>query len=265
MKSLFVFDFDYTLIDENSDTFVMSLCPELELKRGLASKRTEFSSWTKLMDHTLSLLHKQGCVREHIEQHMKQVKLYEQAIKALGAVHSCHDADCIIVSDSNTVFIDLILEGCGIKDLFKTIVTNPARFDEAERLHVEEYHSHGCETCKSTPNLCKGRVVEEYRQQQQRQQEQQQQQQEPQQQQQGQQQQQQQQQQQWKDYDRVVYVGDGRNDYCPCSRLTEKDVVVCREGYGLAKLLEQPTSSCRATVHTIDFVASLGDLITAIV
>lgn len=228
-KTLFVFDFDHTLIEENSDTFILSLCPEL--LEQLQTSRRAYGSWTNFMNHAFSLIHGQGRTKEEILDHMKKIRFYEQALKSVNAIHESRTADCIIISDSNTIFIDTTLEECGAKGFFSAIFSNPAHFDVNGRLHVQAYHSHSCERCEHAPNLCKGRVLEEYRR-------------------------------LHTDYDRVVYVGDGRNDYCPCLTLTQKDVVICREGYALAKLLKQPTS-CRARVNTIDFVSSLGDFIVS--
>ena len=142
------------------------------------------------------------------------------------------------MSDSNTFFIDTILEASGAKGFFNSVTSNAAWFEEDGRLRVQEYHSHTCSSCTRTPNMCKGRALSEYR-----------------------------------DrngggdrsggsYGRVVYVGDGRNDLCPCLKLSERDVVVCREGYPLAELLEQ-SSSCRAKVYSLDFVTSLGDFVSS--
>ena len=36
---------------------------------------------------------------------------------------------------------------------------------------------------------------------------------------------------------RIVYVGDGTNDFCAAMALEENDVVLARSGYSLAKLL----------------------------
>ena len=231
-KTLFVFDFDHTLIDDNSDTWIMTLCPELNLRSRLKTMRTEFPGWTKLMDHIFSLIHAQGCTKVEIIQHMKKVKLFEQAVKAVSAVHENKGANCIIVSDSNMLFIDMIIEECGVKDKISSVISNPAHFDENERLHVEHYHSHECGNCKRTPNMCKGTAVKEYLR-------------------------------EHSGYERVVYVGDGRNDLCPCLKLTGKDVVICREGYALATELEKETSLCHAKVHTLDFVSVLGDFIVS--
>jgi len=46
MKSLVVFDFDWTLIDENSDTvFVNELIPGIDI----STERTKFECWTYFM------------------------------------------------------------------------------------------------------------------------------------------------------------------------------------------------------------------------
>ena len=230
VKTLFVFDFDHTLIQENSDTFVLSLCGA-ELREQLLASRGAFGGWTNFMDHAFSLIHGQGRTKEEILDHMKKIRFYDQALKAVHAIHESETADCIIVSDSNTIFINTTIEECGVKGFFSAVFSNPAHFDMNDRLHVRAYHSHSCERCKGAPNLCKGHVVEEYRQ-------------------------------LHTGYDRVVYIGDGRNDYCPCLTLTQKDVVICREGYALAELLGQSTS-CRARVNVIDFVSSLGDFIVS--
>ncbi|KAG8975487.1 hypothetical protein FRC05_005556 [Tulasnella sp. 425] len=40
-------------------------------------------------------------------------------------------------------------------------------------------------------------------------------------------------------YDRMVYVGDGRNDFCPILRLREQDVVLARVGRGLEERIKE--------------------------
>jgi phosphoserine phosphatase len=55
MASLFVFDFDHTIVDDNSDTFLPKMCSEA-LYRELGEKYNESKEnpdlgWTKLMDY----------------------------------------------------------------------------------------------------------------------------------------------------------------------------------------------------------------------
>jgi hypothetical protein len=41
-----------------------------------------------------------------------------------------------------------------------------------------------------------------------------------------------------KEYDRVVYVGDGSNDFCPSTKLSVNDVVLPRIGRKFSKMLK---------------------------
>jgi len=227
-KSLFVFDFDYTLVDDNTDTFILDLCPQLELKKKLPALRKEHSCWTNLMDYFFSLLHREGCTRADVERHLRRVPLHEEALKSVRLLHASDSADAIILSDSNTVFIDLILNECDISDAFQVVLTNPAHFEADGRLRVEHLCVHSCQVCKSTPNICKSKVLREYR---------------------G----------AHDPYSRVVYVGDGQGDFCPAISLSEGDVVICREGYRLAEKLS--SSPCRAEVIEVDFVKGLSEAV----
>ncbi|GIL57330.1 hypothetical protein Vafri_12592 [Volvox africanus] len=105
-----------------------------------------------------------------------------------------------------------------LSSAFLSIHTNPAAVDSATaRVRVSPYHGvdpgsvappHSCPRCH--PNLCKRAalrgVLEE-------------------------------QAARGVSYRQVVYVGDGRNDLCPCLALRPNDVVMARSGFALHKLL----------------------------
>ena len=249
-RTLFVFDFDLTLVDDNTDTWIMTICPELQIRENLRSLRRQFGCWTDLMDHVFSLI-SPHTNKEDILKHMSQLRLYDQAMKAVTAVRDCRNSEAIIISDANTIFIECILQECGVKEVVKEVFSNPAQFEPDGRLRVKRYHSHSCVTCAHSPNLCKGSVLGEYLNAN-------------------------------PGYEKIVFVGDGRGDFCPAISLRRQDTIVCREGYPLAKLLSSVSSqgqssqsvrqagdegassfSCEATVHVIDFVKSLGDIISA--
>lgn len=230
-RALFVFDFDHTLVDDNTDTWVMKLRPDLGLEKRLRDLRRQFSCWTDLMDHIFAELHEAGCGREEVLEHMGRLTVYDQALLAFRAVGECVWADTIIVSDSNSVFIDCILQQCGVEGIPKEILTNPAYFDSSERLHVRWFHTHCCPTCTTSPNMCKGTILSDFLSQ------------------------------QHEPYGCVVYVGDGRGDYCPCLKMTDRDTIVCRTGYSLATMIAKAPTAVTASVNTVNFTQSLGDFL----
>ena len=172
-------------------------------------------------------------------------------MKALRAVKAAANTDAIIISDANSVFIDCIVQECGVADVFRAVLTNPATFDSAGQLSVAWHHTHQCQRCRGTPNMCKGEpyinipslnllcvhhppgtILKGYLESSAEQ------------------------------YSRVVYVGDGHNDLCPLLQLTSGDVGVVRKGYSLEKALARGSHDMKATIHIVDFVHELGNVIT---
>lgn len=228
-RTLFVFDFDHTLVDDNTDTWVMLVRPALGLLEGLPEARKQRPCWTELMDSALARIHAAGCSSEELLAHMRRLTMFEEALKAVRGVREAVKGakeQIIMISDSNSVFIETILRKSGMEDAFGEVFTNPAHFDPSGRLRVSPCRTSRCAHCASSPGMCKGDVLTGYLCKQ-------------------------------GGFDRIVYVGDGRNDVCPCLRLTERDHVVCRKGYALAKALEG-AADLKATLHVVDFVASLG-------
>ena len=41
------------------------------------------------------------------------------------------------------------------------------------------------------------------------------------------------------DFSRIVYIGDGKNDYCPLLRMRKGDLVLPRKGFELEKLIRE--------------------------
>ena len=230
-KRLFAFDFDHTLINNNTDTWVMGLRPELFLRERLVEMRRRLPCWTDLMDSVFAELHRAGCGRREMLEHMGKLEVYNQALKALKAVSECQWADAIIISDSNSVFIEHILKQCDVGSVVTEVFTNPAYFDDSGRLRVHRFHSHTCPTCVNSPNMCKGTILRGFLDR--------------------------------KQYGCVVYVGDGSGDYCPSVKMTERDIVICRKGYSLEKKLGNAKTAIMASVYHVNFEQSLGDFLSS--
>ena len=111
---LVVWDFDWSLVNENSDTFVLrELAPALtdEMKQLQAERPAIFGKgkWTALMDHLLTKLGEEHMVsRRQIEHCLEGIPVFVEVIQVVRelAGRGCEQR---ILSDANSVFIDEVL------------------------------------------------------------------------------------------------------------------------------------------------------------
>ncbi|XP_037075855.1 pyridoxal phosphate phosphatase PHOSPHO2-like [Pollicipes pollicipes] len=206
---LLVLDFDHTVVDKNTDTFVWKLGENGKIPDSISSAHGE-KLWTHLMQDVFDYLHQQGCTPKQILDCLASMKLAPGMDTLLYNVPENYDI--IIISDSNAVFIQHILETHGVFDRIAHIFTNPANFDEDGRLVVTPFTEQtACDICEK--NLCKGDALKMHvdrmagtgR----------------------------------KKYGRVVYVGDGLNDLCPCFKLGKNDAIFPRSGFRLEEEIKK--------------------------
>ncbi|CAA6666101.1 unnamed protein product [Spirodela intermedia] len=141
-----VFDFDKTIIDCDSDNWVVDELGATELFESLLPTMP----WNSLMDRMMVELHAMGKSIEDIADVLK---------RALWTL-TC---ELKVVSDANLFFIETILEHHGLLSFFSEINTNPSYVDEEGKLRISPYHdfkqsSHGCPLCP--PNMCKSMILE---------------------------------------------------------------------------------------------------------
>ena len=204
-KILVAFDFDHTLIDENSDLYVRKLAPNGIIPEEIKAKYSH-NGWTEFMGAIFAYLHENGTSKDDMMNCMKEIPFVKDIDSLLKYLHQ-DIFDVVIISDSNSWFIEVILEAAGFKDTFTAVYTNPAKFDSKGCLNIEYYHTQDwCDL--STVNLCKGHILEEHIKQAKK---------------------------NGTEYSVVAYVGDGTNDLCPSLRLRPCDLVFPRKGYTLLK------------------------------
>uniref|UniRef100_A0A8C5S9X3 Phosphatase, orphan 2 n=1 Tax=Laticauda laticaudata TaxID=8630 RepID=A0A8C5S9X3_LATLA len=210
LRFLLVFDFDHTIVDENSDTWIVKCAPGSKLPDEIKNSYQK-GHWTEYMDRVFRYLGDNGVREEDMKRTMTTIPFTSGMISLLDFIGK-HKGffDCIIISDSNTVFIDWILKAANVFQLFDEVFTNPASFDSFGYLSVKNCHIHDCTKCPI--NLCKRKVLEEFlesnftsR----------------------------------VKYSQIVYIGDGGNDLCPVMCLKKNDVVMPRHGYILEKMISQ--------------------------
>jgi len=240
--TVIVFDFDLTIIDCDSDPWVIEQLGANQLFRSLLPSLP----WNTLMDKMMAELHEQGKTINDIEESLKTIPLHPEMIRAIEFAFSL-GCDLRIVSDANLFFIKTILQAHGLLDYFTEIKTNPAFVDETGRLRIQPFHPfiegppHGCTLCP--PNMCKGSIINEMIQ---------------------------------KSDEmiqktlvegesvemihnsleeesmnkkRFIYLGDGSGDFCPSLKLRDGDHILPRKEYPLWKLIHKNCDLVKAEVH----------------
>ncbi|XP_054163370.1 probable phosphatase phospho2 [Oppia nitens] len=230
ITELVVFDFDETIVDCNSDTFINELAPDGgHIPDELYAEFLLNNRWTEYMAKVLGYLHSRGVRELDLRQCLKRMPFLvgmKDLITKLSATSAAagpavavpvvnenneqRNYELIIISDANSVFIGHYLEFNQLDKAFRNIYTNPATFDDTGCLKLTEYqYQNWCTTCAR--NLCKGHVLEEHIKRRAMEDNQ--------------------------SYSRISYVGDGSNDVCPALRLGPNDRVFARHGYPLDKRL----------------------------
>ncbi|CAM0881596.1 unnamed protein product [Alopecurus aequalis] len=212
-----VFDFDKTIIEWDSDDWVIT-------KLGAAdafNRLRPTMRWNSLMDRMMGELHAQGRSAEDIRECLRSAPLDAHVFSAIRTA-SALGCDLKVVSDANAFFIETVLEHHGVLGCFSEINTNPARVDADGRLTISPFHDptsepHGCSLCPE--NMCKGKIIERI---------------------------------QATDSAKnkhFIYIGDGKGDYCPSLKLREGDYVMPKENYPLWNLIRSNAQLIKAEVH----------------
>ncbi|XP_068647933.1 inorganic pyrophosphatase 2-like [Aristolochia californica] len=213
-----IFDFDKTIIDCDSDNWVVN---ELGVT-ALFDELLPTMPWNSLMDRMMAELRSHGRTVEDIAECLKRASLHPQIISAIKNAYAL-GCELRIVSDANLFFIETILKHHGLFDYFSEINTNPSFIDEDGKLRIFPYHdftssSHGCNLCP--PNMCKSAVFERI---------------------------------QGSFYGeakkRFIYLGDGKGDFCPSLKLGEGDFVMPRKNFPLWDLIYSNPLLLKAGVH----------------
>lgn len=215
-NQLIVFDFDWSFADQDTDRYIFEVLSPSLRKEMRAAKETV--QWTDNVANHLVKLHEQGFTQEDVEGALNVLPVHpamKRGVQTLKAREAPYTSTFFCLSNSNSVFINTILSHHGLENQFTEIVTNPASFQSSGLLHLErrvkpDGEQHGCKVGCSA-NMCKGKELDEFMTRHGG----------------------------WDSYDRVIYVGDGGNDYCPVLRLRIQDVALVRAYRALQRRIEK--------------------------
>nr|ACU14672.1 unknown [Glycine max] len=217
-----VLDFDRTIIDDDSDRWIVAELGLTELFKELRHSMP----WISLMDRIMAQLHSNGVTVDHIADCLKRLPFPPPIVSAIKSAHAL-GCDLRIISDTNTFSIRTILQHHALFHCFSQIHTNPAFLDNQGRLRVTPFHHsthspHSCPLCP--PNMCKGLVIDQIRSsllsgtgnEEER---------------------------------RFIYIGDGAGDYCPTLKLKGGDFVMPRKNYPLWNKIHSDPKLVAAQLH----------------
>ncbi|KAF6763102.1 phosphatase phospho-type [Ephemerocybe angulata] len=204
-KQLVVFDFDWSMADQDTDRWIFEvLAPDL--RRKMKTLKDEVQ-WTDLVAQSLREAHARGIKREQIENALRIMPFHPAMARGVDNLKKTGRTTFLCLSNSNSVFISTILEDKKLTHIFDEVITNPAEWkDELLSLRRRVDPAGTQHTCSvgCSPNMCKGEELDAFLAR------------------------------AGKEFDRVVYVGDGSNDFCPILHMREQDLVLCRSHRGLS-------------------------------
>ncbi|KAK1267310.1 Inorganic pyrophosphatase 1 [Acorus gramineus] len=179
--------------------------------------------WNSLMDRMMSELHSQGKTIEDIADCLRTAPLNPQIISAIKTAMLCR-CELRIVSDANHFFIETILKHHGLFECFSEINTNQSFIDEEGKLRIQPYHdfnfaSHGCSN-PCPPNMCKGVIIKRI-----------------------------QDSMSSEEKKRIIYLGDGKGDYCSSLKLGKGDFMMPRKNYPVWELITSSPLLLKAEIH----------------
>jgi len=189
-----VFDFDKTIIDCDSDNWVIDELGFTDLFNQLLPSMpwnslmvcfintlffmndifvylfiliSALFQWNKslrfmflileLQDRMMIELHSNGKTIEDIEKVLQRIPIHQRIIPAIKSAHAL-GCDLRIVSDANVFFIETILKHLGISEYFTEINTNPGYVNQEGILRIMPYHdfNKASHGCiLCPPNMCK--------------------------------------------------------------------------------------------------------------
>ncbi len=247
---LAAFDFDHTIINSNSDIYIDKILLEktscinkksYEYPVEVENKHDSNGGWTERMNAVFEyMFSKYGVKGKDLLECLEDIKIDDSMIDLIKLLKN-NGYELIILSDANSLFIETILLKNNLFNFFDKIYTNKAFIDENECLVVKPlnqiYNQNGepfkCSTGFCTSNICKGTI--------------------------------------FNDHlnkllpdnfvEHLLFVGDGRNDYCGGLSLNKNNHFCVRKNFNLSKLLSKKENMVKSIRADIVYWDSAHDII----
>ncbi|XP_043392687.1 phosphoethanolamine/phosphocholine phosphatase isoform X2 [Chelonia mydas] len=209
-KYLLAFDFDETIINENSDDSVIRAAPGQALPEHIRQTFRD-GFYNEYMQRVFEYLGDQGVKMLNYKTVYENIPLSPGMPELFQFLSKNQDQfEIILLSDANMFGIECTLRAAGVYSLFRKIFSNPSGFDKRGYLTLGPYHTHKCHQCPA--NMCKRKILTEYLMERA---------------------------QEGAEFESIFYVGDGANDFCPSVALTSTDIAFPRKGYPMHQMTQE--------------------------
>ncbi|XP_075436451.1 phosphoethanolamine/phosphocholine phosphatase isoform X2 [Ascaphus truei] len=222
LKYLLTFDFDETIVNENSDDSVVRAAPRQELPDWLRQTFQE-GFYNQYMQRVFEYLGDNGVRLLDLQDVYENIPLSPGMSDLFRFLAKNQEHfEIILISDANMFGIESSLRCHGWHSLFRRVISNPTNSEKSGHLILGPYHSHTCPQCPA--NMCKRKILTEYLTERA---------------------------QDGVEFEKLLYVGDGANDFCPSVVLTSTGVAFPRKNYPMHQMIremEKQKAAYQATV-----------------
>lgn len=202
-----VFDMDHTILSENTDERVLELLKDSTLDEVMA-KINKMNNWAHSMQVVFDAMQAENVKVSEIERVVKEIDLNPGFREVFNHLEANRDKfDMVLMTGGNTIYVEWVLEQHKLKNLVQHVYCNISHIVDNTYVKIRPYHVHSCDRCDKAQ--CKKEMFTEHLQ-------------------------------KLEDsdkYKRLVFVGDGPNDYCASLVLRENDVLFPRKNYPLYNML----------------------------
>jgi len=209
-KTLLIFDFDKTILNDDSFGHIILNTLTKEELQIIYNNRNE--NWVDGYNYALKQLKSHGITKEKFNEMLNQISLTQGMSELFNYIkEKKENYDSIILSSNYEYVIKYILNKNNIIDIFLDIITNPSREanqDEKEQfIYVLKKREHNCKICN--PCSCKKNEFKEFCNTH-----------------------------DMNNYDKVIFICDGFNDFCLAVDLGENDITLMRKNFALYKKIK---------------------------
>ena len=209
-KILLIFDFDKTIINDDSfGYYAIKMLTKEEKAKLFKAPRNQ--NWVIGFNLTLKMIKSHGTTLNEFNKVLEEIPLskgMEELFTYIGKNKSKYEA--VIMSSNYQYVIFHLLKHYNIFDIFSEIICTPSKesnSDEKDQfVYVLNNKPHNCPKCN--PCNCKSLDFKEFLSSH-----------------------------DMSKYEKIVFVGDGWNDFCLAKDLSDKDVVFARKHFVLYKKL----------------------------